>query len=110
MIANILLGSIVGMFFLGVVFIMIPTYFEEIQNRIKNRETKKVVVILKSGDIKIHSLSDYDVKNILTNLYSKVSSGNYYIHIVYYRNNDSSLVNFVFIKDDFVKAFATKDK
>lgn len=111
MIANILLGSIVGMFFLGVVFIMLPTFFGKKHNSVNNHNCElKVVIIAKSGDITIHGLSEYDANNILTKLYSEVSSGNHYIHIVYYRQNDNGLIDFILKKEYFVNACATKDK
>ena len=111
MIANILLGSTVGMFFLGVVFIIAPTYFDKNHNSVNNHNCGlKVVILVKSGYITIHRLSEYDATNILTKLYSEVSSGNHYIHIVYYRKNDNSLVNFILKKEDFVKACTTNDK
>lgn len=110
MVASILLGSLVGMFFLLIVLIVFPDFVEKKHNSVNNNCESKVVVMTKSGDITIHCLSKCDANNILTNLYSEVSSDNHYIHIVYYRKDDNSLVDFILKKEDFVKACATKDK
>lgn len=102
MIASILLGSLVGMFFLGIVLIIAPTYFEKEHNSFNNHNCGlKIVILAKSGDITIHCLNKCDANNILTNLYSEVSSDNHYIHIVYYRENDNSLVDFILKKRGF---------
>ena len=111
MIASILLGSLVGMFFLGIVLIIAPTYFDKKHNSVNNHNCGlKVVVLAKSGDIIIHCLSECDANNILTNLYSELSSDNQYIHIIYHKKKDNSLVNFIIKKEDFAKACATNDK
>lgn len=110
MIASILLGSLVGIFFLGIVLIVYPDFFEKKHNSVNNNCGLKVVVLAKSGDIIIHCLSECDANNILTNLYSELSSENQYIHIIYHRKKDNSLVNFIIKKEDFAKACATKDK
>ena len=99
------------MFFLGIVLTIAPTYFDKKHNSVNNHNCGlKVVILAKSGDITIHCLSECDANNILTKLYSEVSSGNHYIHIVYHRKNDNSLVDFILKKEDFVKVFATNDK
>lgn len=110
MIASILLGSLVGMFFLLIVLIVFPDFVEKKHNSVNNNCELKVAVMAKSGDIIIHRLSECDANNILTNLYSELSSGNYYIHIAYHRKRDNSLVEFILKKEDFVKASTIKDK